>query len=276
MRAVLAAGFLIILGCAVGSVEDEPQCGDGLDNDGDGRVDLDDFGCTNAVDEDETDTPRCGDGVINREAEECDGQDLGGQDCRDIGFAGGVLQCAPNCLFGTAACVVSSQCDNADDDDNDGFVDASDPGCTGGADLEEFFSAESCGGVGGPVFDLTLSGARDVEGLGATFGAVNNFAPTDTENGCTTATGGELVLSYRLFEARRVRFSTDQGATDFDTVLYVRSFDCLQGTERCSDDISGNNLRSSLTLDLPAGDHFIFVDGFNGATGNFSLLIDVQ
>ncbi len=34
-----------------------PQCGDGADNDGDGRTDLDDRGCTGALDDDESDDP---------------------------------------------------------------------------------------------------------------------------------------------------------------------------------------------------------------------------
>lgn len=39
-------------------------CADGLDNDGDGRVDLDDLGCSNAADNDETDPPPSGNNVV--------------------------------------------------------------------------------------------------------------------------------------------------------------------------------------------------------------------
>lgn len=45
------------------------QCNDGVDNDGDGRIDLNDFGCDSSTDNDETNAPpvyyQCNDGVDN-------------------------------------------------------------------------------------------------------------------------------------------------------------------------------------------------------------------
>ncbi len=48
--------------------------------------------------------PTCGDGVINQATESCDGSDLGGQGCVDVGFLGGVLACNPDCTFDAAGC----------------------------------------------------------------------------------------------------------------------------------------------------------------------------
>ena len=49
--------------------------------------------------------PRCGDGVINRPGEACDGADLGGKTCVDVGFVGGTLACHPDCTLDASGCV---------------------------------------------------------------------------------------------------------------------------------------------------------------------------
>lgn len=51
--------FLIVVGVAMGGVT-KPECNDRKDNDGDGKIDLQDAGCANRGDNDET---NCGDGV---------------------------------------------------------------------------------------------------------------------------------------------------------------------------------------------------------------------
>ena len=48
--------------------------------------------------------PTCGDGVINQSSESCDGGDLGGATCKDVGFLGGTLGCNPDCTFDASAC----------------------------------------------------------------------------------------------------------------------------------------------------------------------------
>jgi hypothetical protein len=47
--------------------------------------------------------PGCGDGV-RAAGEECDGTDLGGADCRSLGFAAGSLACSAACAYDTSAC----------------------------------------------------------------------------------------------------------------------------------------------------------------------------
>ncbi len=54
----------------------------------------------------------CGDGI--REAsEDCDGTDLGGKTCQDLGYAEGQLRCGPGCSYDTSGCTNSiSKCGN--------------------------------------------------------------------------------------------------------------------------------------------------------------------
>ncbi|MER3407011.1 MAG: hypothetical protein C4278_01100 [Patescibacteria group bacterium] len=44
---------------------------------------------------------------IKEPGEECDGGDLGGQNCVSLGYFGGTLTCNPNCTFNTSRCFVS-------------------------------------------------------------------------------------------------------------------------------------------------------------------------
>ena len=47
--------------------------------------------------------PVCGDHVLDA-GEECDGPDLGGNDCPSFGFFGGTLGCTEGCTFDVSAC----------------------------------------------------------------------------------------------------------------------------------------------------------------------------
>jgi len=48
---------------------------------------------------------RCGDGIIqSSNAETCDGANLNGQTCTDLGYCGGTLNCKANCTFLTTSC----------------------------------------------------------------------------------------------------------------------------------------------------------------------------
>jgi len=47
----------------------------------------------------------CGDNAKNNASESCDGPDLDGQECTDLGFASGMLDCFANCHFNTNGCV---------------------------------------------------------------------------------------------------------------------------------------------------------------------------
>jgi len=66
--------------------------------------------------------PRCGDGVINQPGEVCDGADLGGKTCVDIGFLGGTLACRPDCTYDASGCVGTPFC-------GDGVINRPDEEC---------------------------------------------------------------------------------------------------------------------------------------------------
>ncbi|MCB9358687.1 hypothetical protein H6503_02030 [Candidatus Woesearchaeota archaeon] len=104
------------------------ECSDGIDNDGDGNIDLSDAGCDNEFDDDESDepvyVPQCSDGIDN------DGDTL--VDMDDPGCS------SPDDDFegdGTSAC------DDGIDNDNDGLIDSNDPGCLSPQDNDEYNAA---------------------------------------------------------------------------------------------------------------------------------------
>ncbi|MCC6748385.1 MAG: PKD domain-containing protein [Deltaproteobacteria bacterium] len=73
----------------------------------------------------------CGNGV--REAgEQCDGSDLGGTGCVQLGYFGGTLSCL-GCNFDTYRCSLPppESCANGVDDNGNGLVDCGEPSCNG-------------------------------------------------------------------------------------------------------------------------------------------------
>ena len=124
------------IGCGLGlrCVEDvcQPtQCSDGIDNNGDGRVDFpNDPGCTDASDDSEIldgPLPQCADGVDN----DFDGRvDFGfDPDCRSA--ADDDERSPPACRDGV-------------DNDGDGLVDLDDPGCQDDPDRFSEFNLAAC------------------------------------------------------------------------------------------------------------------------------------
>ncbi|MCI5051335.1 MAG: hypothetical protein MRY57_03430 [Candidatus Pacebacteria bacterium] len=74
----------------------------------------------------------CGDGVAQTGlGEQCDGTDLNGQDCSDLGFTGGTLSCRPSCIFDVTSCTNNTGSGGSGgsgsrvrgDDDNDDELD---------------------------------------------------------------------------------------------------------------------------------------------------------
>ncbi len=87
-------------------------CDDTLDNDGDGATDCDDTDCAaaancilnNVNNTNNINNPVCGN-ALQETGEDCDGDDLGGQDCLSLGFNTGTIACNADCTFDTSACV---------------------------------------------------------------------------------------------------------------------------------------------------------------------------
>lgn len=138
---------------------DDRSCQDGLDNDGDGRVDADDPDCggthgIEAIDPTCPQRSQCADGIDN------DGDDLidrDDPDCDAIGrFEGPVPQCA-----------------NGIDDDADGLIDRADPGCANEEDNAEdtgdTFEGPGPGGRCYEIADESADATEDEDGDGLIF-----------------------------------------------------------------------------------------------------------
>jgi hypothetical protein len=82
--------------------------GDPTSDSGTGSTDGSDSASTGAfpgIESDGGSSNRCGDGIIGP-YKECDGKNLQGADCVDLGFRGGVLACNPaSCRFDTSMCI---------------------------------------------------------------------------------------------------------------------------------------------------------------------------
>ena len=118
-------------GCTDATDDDESDpvvsaCANGEDDDGDGLTDLDDPGCANAADDDETDEvlPQCRNGIDDDDDGAIDLDDRGCENARDDDESDDPPL---------------PQCSNGEDDDDDGFIDfPADPGCGSAGDDDEF------------------------------------------------------------------------------------------------------------------------------------------
>jgi hypothetical protein len=107
-------------------------CGDTIDNDCDGLIDVADH-CVG-----------CGDGIVAG-GESCDGANLNGTSCSDFGFTGGALACSASCSFDTSACTSALVC-NPGSADCDGNV-------ANGCEANLATSLLDCGACGNACFD---------------------------------------------------------------------------------------------------------------------------
>jgi hypothetical protein len=115
----------------------------------------------------------------------------------------------------------------------------------------------------------------DIPEVGGHFRGNTSNAFPDFEAGCDVggqAEGGapDQVLRLRLEAPRRVIF--DMRGSSFATMLSVRRGATCPGTElprACALGYAAD--RSYLDLDLAAGDYFILIDGYDGASGAWNL-----
>lgn len=124
--------------------------------------------------------------------------------------------------------------------------------------------------------------ADDCDGLvtipevGGRFSGNTSNAFPDFDAGCDRggqAEGGapDQLLRLRLSRARRVIF--DMRGSGYATLLSVRQGQFCPGAElprSCTHD-QRQDSPSFLDLDLPAGDYFVQIDGFDGAAGPWKL-----
>ena len=65
----------------------------------------------------------CGDGILQSYFELCDGINLNGKTCIDLGFSGGELSCTETCIFDFNNCEIPDHCTNNVQDDDETGVD---------------------------------------------------------------------------------------------------------------------------------------------------------
>ena len=251
---------------ACGGGTDKPkgmtQCSDGVDNDSDGLVDFpDDPGCTSLEDdsEDSLPMPQCSDGRDNDGDGKIDFPDDPGcfapqQDSETDDCPNG-----PNC----------PQCGNGKDDDGNGTMDyPNDPGCASASDNDEFTdNPVACGQA---VTIKHMPATNEDTGM-FTLGAPSNLSSTQCGG-----TGGEIAYELRITQPKVIVASTDNAGTTADTVLYIRSKDCMNAAMElaCSDDLSSTNTSSTITQSLTPGVYYLIVDAHDTSTnGAYDLTV---
>ena len=270
-----------------------PECGDGADNDGDGRADLHDSDCTSPADPRESGdaTTPCsngedddGDGLVDFPDDPgCSAAGDGDEadPARAAACANGVDDdedgavdypvdpgCAGRGDTDERDPPVAPECANGVDDDGDGSTDfPEDSGCEAAGDGSE---VGGCG-EGVEVIDLNAHLAREGAYDGTTAGAPERFV-----GGCGGAAGGERVFAYRVGErVERLVVSTQHAETLNPTVVYAKRR-CDAAVELACGRGAGEAPGAVLVLPEPQpGVYHFFVDtGARDGGGPFRLTVD--
>lgn len=239
------------------------QCGDGVDNDGDGMTDFpDDLGCVSTEDtsEDSLPSPKCD-----------DGRDNDGDGKADYPADPGCI--APQADDETDDCPSGPfcpQCADGADNDMNGSIDyPNDPGCTSASDDDEFVHNPAACGGGLMIMPLPTTGEAS--------GMLDSSSTSMVMSPCGGG-GGAPAVAYELHLSRPsvVEVSTDDSVTTADTVIDIRGEQCAQPSAEiaCNDDISSSNVRSKLTTSLPAGNYYIIISGHDSSsTGAYAVRV---
>jgi hypothetical protein len=271
-----------------------PECGDGVDNDGDGRIDLADNGCTSSMDPRER-----GDAVThcsNGLDDDADGRSdfpadpgcsaAGDADETDLADEPACHNARDDDQDGLTDYPVDPGCEgrgdpdetdprvapicaNGVDDDGDGEIDyPEDTGCEARGDDSEF------GQCGPDVEVIDLSSHLSVEPHfdGTTVDAAAQMIGT-----CGGGAGGEVVFAYRVTEGvQQLVVSTLHPETLSPTVVYVKSRCDAPTDEVCN---RGGEMVPGVSLVLTnprAGLIHIIVDtGARDGGGAFRLTVGV-
>lgn len=214
--------------------------------------------------------PLCGDGVLEA-PEECDGMDLGGEDCLTQGFDAGTLACADDCTLDASGCMMFA-CGNGVIEGVevcDGMDLANEDCSTQGFDVGTLACAAGCS-----AFDTTGCSLDCAEqNLGSSVGspvASGSTVGEDEDLAQSCGAGGvDFVLRFTAPAAATFQFDTV--GSSYDTVLSLHAM-CGGVEVACNDDFSG--LQSQVTYPMGAGQEvLIAVSGFSGGTGSWVLNI---
>jgi cysteine-rich repeat protein len=201
----------------------------------------------------------CGDGAIVF-PEQCDGTDLGGVTCKDVGYDGGVLSCAKSCQLDESKCTKKEQCTDGLDNDKDTKSDCADSDC-----------AQACAASCTPEA-LTVITPDFTVVSGDTTGHANQLSAS-----CSAMSGG--ASGPEIVYQATVKFA---GVLDLELLsdanlgISVRGACTPQGAELgCADDASGPQAVERLKLPVSMNDTvFIAVQGYAAAdVGTYSLSV---
>lgn len=196
----------------------------------------------------------CGDGSVNAAGETCDGTDLGGADCKSLGFDAGSLACLPACSFDTSGCSAVEMCADGLDNDKDGQADCLDNDCSA-ACADACAAPPALSDPGVAEGDTTGHAAK----LNPTCLSINGSGP-EVVYKVTAAKAG--MLDVKLVSSADLGVSVQMACADAASEL------------ACADAVSPDgSVRLSVPVD--AGQAiFIVVDGFSAADeGPFSLSV---
>ncbi len=250
-----------------GASNGQPQCSDGIDNDGDGLIDFpDDPGCTSPDDdsEDSLPSPQCSDGRDNDGDGKIDYPDDPGCFSPNTDSETDDCPSGPNC----------PQCSNGIDDDGNGLIDyPADPGCSSAADSTEFSSNSDACGAGMVIKELPANGMD------------TDMLVTSSTSSITSPCGGgsgapAFAYLLDLQKNQVVVASTDDPATQTDTILDIRSMACTSDASElaCDDDVNAalGNTNSTVTKALPAGLYYLIVTTKDlGSDGTYALKVQM-
>src|SRR5207253_1887617 len=144
---------------------------------------------------------------------------------------------------------------------------------------------DALGACQGPEAPAILAGACTsptvISAEGGTFSGTTSGTSSQAGSCGSSGTSPERVFQWTPTVSGTATIQTCGGNTSYDTVLYLRSGACGTGSEialGCNDDAcadaTGASRASRITPTVTAGQtYYIFVDGFGGAQGNFTLTV---
>jgi len=263
MRARLLIGVVLVVACNSShkAASTDPECSDGIDNDGDGLADFpDDPGCTSAEDdsEDSQAMPQCS-----------DGRDNDGDGKIDYPYDPGCFvpqqdDETDDCPGGTHC----PQCADGIDNDGDGMIDyPADPGCTSASDSDELTHDPQACGIGMAI--------RQLPNTGIVTDVLDTNSTSMVASPCGGGNGAPSV-AFELFlpKPKVIVVSTDDPSTMVDTVVDIRKASCMEMTSEvaCNDDIDANDDQNSkVTASLEAGLYYIILPSKTFLAGPYTI-----
>ena len=205
--------------------------------------------------------PGCGDGMIVP-PEECDGSDLNGKACTDLGFDSGTLGCNPNsCQFSFSNCKKNELCGNGIDDNLNGLIDCKDPDCS--AACSDSCSPAAIVATPGPPFPFQV--------MGFTTGHANELNATCSSS-MGAMSGPEVVYELTAAFAGVLDIALQ---SNIDLGVSVRTQCDLPAELGCAEKKGGGQVER-LKVPVNLGQKvFIIVQGrLPGDAGVYTLTVD--